>query len=447
MNEAARTVSSNSKTPVTINTYRIDCSLPLPSSVDGSSAYAGDSASSKSVYDRFRIGRLAQPAFFVVGNGKNPVQLPPTISYNATEIASAIKSSGILTSRHTRIDNDADLSACIKDRSGGCMIVYTSKDSKELAADLLPIVEEHRTIQFAVLRSNQLHLKAQGGAVQELIKEAVGEARAVTSASRGKEKGSVLIHIKRVPSHLNGGVSGGLLTSVGWSESGVVVEQDVIDVLESAREATDKLKAAAGAAAGSDAIDSLLQREDDLKQLGAAIVTRGELSITRARVKAKPTPKPSQYSASSPDGDEDDSERPELGGGRYKDQLDRQKRRAAERNERRDKQDADEAAARAAERAAEAALSPEEKAERQREFERKRRAEMAAEEAESAHFAAAAEEADAEAEAGTAFGDDSHQHDAAQANRHGHHHHHHQEETAEEEESAEVHDMEDDYEL
>ncbi len=381
--------------PTVVGTFLIDCTAPI----GGGGGGEGEAAAADT-YKRFGINRAAQPAYFMVGNGRRPAQLPPSASYNASELAAAVTRSGMLTSRHTRVDNDRDLDACLRDRSGGCMLVYTAKDAKEVAADLVPLVDAHRAVQFAVLRASTVVLRAGNGtALQALLREGIAAARR-NAAEAGADKGIVLVHAKRLPPAQYGGGTGGLLVTVRAAAGGAASREDVAGVLAASAAASARLKedAARGMGGGvDDAIEALLAREETMKEEGCAVVSRGEVGIARAAVKQAPPASGGQHvhhgkRARKPvrgdtgeEAEEGEGQEGSGGGGKFDDALRRREARNSARNAR---EASGEDLAADDEAAAEADAA-------RREREARQRARMADEEMASAHVAhAAAEEGD-----------------------------------------------------
>jgi len=350
--QAARLVAADIGLGAELKTFRLDCSQEAP-------APAGGEPTGQDIYARFGVQRWL-PALFVVGNGMRPGQLSPAASVNATELAREVRRMPMLQTKHTRLDNDKDLHDCLLERSGGCVVLYTSREGKDVAAELKGAIEARRTVLFATLKASSLAFSSTNEAVKAIVKGAANAAKDEAAAS-GVEgaKGTVLVLAKRVPAQLNNGVSGSFVVVARAAASSAAVKpEDVERVLADGERALAKL-AQLGETAG---VDALLERDDLLAAVNASIVTRGELRIVRAAQRAAAG---AGAGAGADEFEED----------KFAEQL----RRREERNERRER------AAEQAEREA-ASLTPEQRARRERE----RRAQMDAEEQESAHVAHAA---------------------------------------------------------
>jgi hypothetical protein len=316
-----------------VSAYRIDCAAPLPTAAGG----AGEATDN--VYKRYNIHRHWTPAFFVVGNGLRPHQLPPGISYNATEMGTALAAAGVLKTRHTRIDHDRDLDACIRGRSGGCLIAYTAKDAKVLGEELMPVAEEHRAVQVAVLRASTVLFRSTSDALTTLVKANVAKAREL-SAEDASARGVVLIFIKKLSPALNGGVTGGLLVTVRACDGTVVRESDAAAVMQLAKDAAGRLKELSGGGGGgggggvADAIDALLERDEKLAEMGAAVVTRGEMSIARPPPKPTATPRPASEETGSGSGSGGGARRVDTGNAKVDAALRKSEERRAARERR-----------------------------------------------------------------------------------------------------------------
>jgi hypothetical protein len=147
INQAARAVSGKSGAGL-VKTYRVDCSSEAPINPDAT--VKSDSDSEKDIYQKFGINKWV-PAYFVVGNGMRPSQLSPMNSLDPLELEKEVRRSGMLFTKYTRIDDDHDFDKCLKERTGGCVLLYTSREGREVAAEIEGSVEKHRTVLFATL--------------------------------------------------------------------------------------------------------------------------------------------------------------------------------------------------------------------------------------------------------------------------------------------------------
>ena len=364
-------------------TYRVDCAAPLPASIAAAAGMLGGSKAADSaepnIYGRFGVQRGWMPAIFVVGNGRRPVQLRPLSALNADDLLMSARQTGLIEPpKHTRIDNDVDLGACLTERTGGCLMLYSRRVSGELGEELLGSIQAHRSTVFATLRAGTLRLYSDNEALRALLKAAKEDAAALPDKA-----GTVLVLFARVPKELNNDVSGGIIASVYAAPAVLVDEAAVAAVSALSSAALAKLGAlqASAAESGADAMDALLARDEELVQMSSAVVTKGELKVLHAT-----THKVKTESGDEVEEEDEGDVRGSFGSdaSKYTEQLERREVRNAKRMEREARADRERQAA----AAAAAKLSPEERAAR----ERQRRQEMAAEEAENAHVAFAAME-------------------------------------------------------
>jgi hypothetical protein len=363
INQAARAVSGKSGAGL-VKTYRVDCSSEAPINPDAT--VKSDSDSEKDIYQKFGINKWV-PAYFVVGNGMRPSQLSPMNSLDPLELEKEVRRSGMLFTKYTRIDDDHDFDKCLKERTGGCVLLYTSREGREVAAEIEGSVEKHRTVLFATLLASTRHFASDNDALKTLVKGTSTKAKEAAAASGIENaKGTVIIYAKRVPSSLNNGVSGAILVTVrAASAPSSLADADIELAILDNKAAFAKLKAideasqaalAKGVTPG-DLADLLLARDEELAQMNASVVGRGEVRISQARARFD-----SSGGAGGFEGEED----------KFADQLSRREARAAKRERETQERERQEAA-----------LTPEQRAQRERE----RRQEMAKEEKENAHIA------------------------------------------------------------
>lgn len=363
INQAARSVSGKSGAGI-VKTYRVDCTSEAPINPDAT--VKSDSDVEKDIYQKFGINRWV-PAYFVVGNGMRPSQLSPMNSLDPLELEKEVRRSGMLFTKYTRIDDDHDFDKCLKERTGGCILLYTSREGREVAAEIEGSVEKHRTILFATLLASTRHFASDNDALKTLVKGTSTKAKEAAAASGIENaKGTVIIYAKRVPSSLNNGVSGAILVTVRAAAApAALADADIEMAILDNKLAFGKLKAiddasqaalAKGVSPG-DLADSLLARDEELAQMNASVVGRGEVRISQARTRFD-----SSGGSGGFEGEED----------KFADQLSRREARAAKRERETQERERQEAA-----------LTPEQRAQRERD----RRQEMAKEEKENAHIA------------------------------------------------------------
>lgn len=319
MNQAVRSISDKA----TVLTYYINCNKTL--------------ANGRTVLTTHNIRGEYPPILFLVGNGRKPYVLPPHVSYNATEIGTSIISSGLLRTKHTRIDNDHDYDTCIRERSGGCLIIYTPNNDIHKNTLLSSLPGEFPLVQLAILRANSLSYKTVHSTLDSLVKQAVRDARnnalassaddddddedenddsvsdedllfgtkskpkvKKSSTKNGSTKGTkamVLIHTKRIiskgdPSY---GKSASLLVTVHACSSNSLTKADISIVLENAKQSANLLKESSDQEEDKGhSIEGLLERDEKLLQHNSTMLSRGDISIQRVIPKTTPTPVPSR---------------------------------------------------------------------------------------------------------------------------------------------------------
>lgn len=292
---AAAHLSSEGVTSVVI-----DCDGVLPSG--------------KTVAQRFLapsgVNMHSRPTWVYVADGAKPRQVGPNFS-SGSKLADAVAKlvGGDLKVR--AIGNTLDLQRCVKDRAGGCVIALTTRPHADVSAELAAAGKAHRTASFVTLPASKLRIMSREGAqdgVQAVLAAAVRNAREAAAASGTGQRGELLIHLRRSA----GGV---LLVSTGYvAVPGSITQRDVSALLSSSDRAAAVLKPASasssaagagagdassdssgsdtsssgsgsGSAAGSagvDLADQLLERDERLAELGAAVTSLESLYIGRA---------------------------------------------------------------------------------------------------------------------------------------------------------------------
>lgn len=371
-----------------ISSYSVDCAAPLKKEQDSDSDGSSGSSGSRNIYDLMKLERLWNPAWFVVANGRRAEQLPPSLTKPA-ELEKAIKAAA--KNSISSLSSSKHMEGCLRDRAGGCFVVWTSKQLTEVRSELAGSMEEHRNIAFAALNASILrYAPAADTSLARAVKDAVAGARAVAQSSPGA-RGAVLLYAKRVP-----GSGGNVLAVVGAAMGAAVTEADVAYMLARHAAAWQAMKAPAGE--DVDPIEALLERESRVEAAGGSLVPSTELAITYV-----PTPKkPAAGSGSGSVGEGDSSEAPAGRKGtvddpRVKEAMAKRAAREGKRQAVRDEAAAARGGAGGAGGGAEGELSEEEL---QAQYERRRRAAMQEEEANSAFVAHAAEDGEGEGEDG-----------------------------------------------
>lgn len=153
-----------------------------------------------------------------------------------------------------------------------------------------------------------LTLRSSHAGAGSLLRDAVTQARAAGMAEGGK--GVVLVHARRAPSSIAGGVSDGVLLTIRACQGAGVRADDVAALLVQSKKGNDLLRPASGGegddgtkAWSSDAIDALLLRDEKLASVGVVLTARQEMTIAHAPT--KPTPPPRRRDAAEDDEEEE----------------------------------------------------------------------------------------------------------------------------------------------
>jgi hypothetical protein len=257
-----------------IAAYTLDCAAPLKK--DAPSAVA-----------KFKLQADYNPMWGIVAYGKKPVQISPGFTGNPAEFAVEAKRL-IGENRVMKVGNRLDLAACLKDRTGGCLIVYTGRSHAELTAQLAPLLPLAPTTKFASVNSSFLKLASAGGAgtaLARVLAHGVGVAR--DAAAAAEVRGELLVLARRV----SVAGAGSTLVTVGFTAApGVVAAADVNGLVAKSKKAAELAARGAGAApASDDALDALLAREEALEAAHSALVgLSGDFTLDSA---APPAPK------------------------------------------------------------------------------------------------------------------------------------------------------------
>lgn len=354
-----------------IAAYTLDCGAPLKK--DAPSAAA-----------KFKLQTDYNPMWGVVAFGKKPLQISPGFNGNPAEFAVEAKRL-IGENRVMKVGNRLDLAACLKDRTGGCLLVYTGRNHAALAAQLAPLLSAAPTTKFASVNASFLKLASAGGAgsaLARVLAHGVGVAR--DAAAAAEVRGELLVLARRV----SVAGAGSLLVTVGFTATpGVVAPGDVSGLLAKSKKAAELAARGAGAApASDDALDALLAREEALEAAHSALVGLvGDFTLDSA-VPSAPKRKASPLGG-TPDGGGEDADKA--------DRIAALRRRQASSSSA-SGSDGGAGAAAAGEPAADG-LTP---AERRALAERRQREAMAAEEAASAFVAHAAADGEEDEDAG-----------------------------------------------
>lgn len=255
---------------------------------EGIAAYTLDCTQSvkggASVAERYKLAMGYSPVWGAVAYGRKPTQLSPGLAGNSDALAKeAIRAVG--ANKAMKIGNRIDLASCIRDRSGGCLIVYTGRKHAEVSsADVPALLQAHPAVKFATLNASALKLAAPSGSpLHRVLSSGVAAAREAALAA--EVRGEVLVLAKRVPTPGGGGAS--LLVTVGHTaRPGSVTPADVSALAAKAKRAAEALVPAPGV----DPLEALVEREDVLERLGAALVGLGaseSLTIDRAQSPAQ----------------------------------------------------------------------------------------------------------------------------------------------------------------
>ena len=346
--------------------YTLDCDKPLKGE-------AGPNA-----LQFWKLNAAYQPVWGYVGYGKTPTQMSPQYTSNFDAMAKLVKDN--LVNKQMKVANTADLNACVRDRTNGCMLVYTSRNIADVTRDLAPVLGVVPTSKFATLNATSLRLATPGGSVVQRVL-ASGVKTAKEASLQAGRKGELLVLLKRVSAPGGGSATatasgGNLLVTVGFTANpGVITAADVERLgakAKKAREASVAVMSEAAAAASAsgvelDVVEALLAREEALERLDSALVgLTGDVTVDRLAAPQQQQQKQGQ--------------------GQH------QQARGAERTQQ--DSDDDKAAQKAAHRMKQAKRKQQEEEQEAvdpAEMERRRRQQMASEEAASAFVAHAAE--------------------------------------------------------
>lgn len=377
----------------------IDCDGVLPSG--------------KTVAQRFLapagVSTNSRPTWVYVADGAKPRQVAPNFA-SGSKLADAVTKLLGGDMKVRAVANTLDLQRCVKDRAGGCVIALTTRHHADVAAELAAAGKGHRTASFVTLPASKLRIMSREGAqdgVQAVLAAAVRNAREAAAAAGTGARGELLIHLRRSA----GGV---LLVTTGHVASpGTIAPRDVAALIAGSDRAAVVLKPAAASASGSgsdsgskdgsgdassavDLADQLLERDERLAELGAAVTSLESIYIGRAPPPKKPAPAKGKAGS----GDDDGSA---SAGGSSDDTMERVNRRIARTQARKAaaaaeaEREARASAAAAGEESAEGAGEGEEDS---GDYAARRRAEMEREAAESGFVAHLAEDHEGEGEDG-----------------------------------------------
>lgn len=374
--------------------------------------------SGKTVAQRFLapagVSTHSRPTWVYVADGAKPRQVAPNFS-SGSKLADAVAKLVGGDMKVRVISNTLDLQRCVKDRAGGCVIALTTRHHADVAAELAAAGKAHRTASFVTLPASKLRIMSREGAqdgVQAVLAAAVRNAREAAAAAGTGARGELLIHLRRSA----GGV---LLVSTGHvASAGSIAPRDVAALLASSDRAAAVLKpaaasgsdsgsssagaagaggadstaaAASASASAGDLADQLLERDERLAELGAAVTSLESIYIGRAPPPKKPAKAKAAAASASSSADGDGGS----GSAGGDDTLDRVNRRIARTQARKAAAAAE--AEREARTSADGAAAAGEEGEEGEDFAARRRAEMEREAAESgfvAHLAEDGEETD-----------------------------------------------------
>ena len=278
--------------------YSLDCNASLPSGATAAS--------------RFNL-QPARPQLFYVGYGQKPAQLSPALLLDGatrkprTEHPFDVELARLAVNKHMRVGSAADVASCVRERTGGCVILVSTRRADALAEALLPaVLAAHPTVKIATLNGTTYALQPPVGSVAHRVYNGIVRfARDAAAAAGTGARGEVLVAVRRVPPALAGGDSGSLLfTAAAPAAPGEgILDGDVAALLAKAARAMGVLESVTTAtAAGTAVVDALLERDERLEAAAdSAVIAAGGAPITvvRAGAKSKATPTATPVPASS----------------------------------------------------------------------------------------------------------------------------------------------------
>jgi hypothetical protein len=246
--------------------------------------------SGKTIRERYNLGHQ-QPTWFLLADGAKPRVIAPTFSSGAKLADEVLKKHVKKEVKVKALGNTIDLNNCLTERSGGCIVAFSTRETKHVDADLLPIARSHRSITFARLPAGQLALRTKQGVedgFQALLKDAIKTAK--DNAQGTGHRGELLILLKR-------GVSSPseILVTIGQVQRpGEITAKDIDALLADHKAAVTVVKGveAGGNSEGAAAVvedlaDRLLSRDEDLAARSSVLVAKDSLYVGRVEQKKK----------------------------------------------------------------------------------------------------------------------------------------------------------------
>lgn len=315
----------------TITAVRMDCESRL--------------ANGKSVIRMYNFDNSWQPVWFYVGHGKRPEQLPPNLLGETKKAVAHLQEQAVAGDSVTTIRHTGDLFACAKERTGGCVVVYSARNREELDSNLgrnsmgsvstgSPL-DVFPAVKFSVLDASRLTIRPgpadSNGMIQKLLTNTIRSAKAAAAGAssgegvaegEGENKPDVVLHVKRIPSTAVGGASNSpfLITVISPSaESKGRISTDAIgEAVGRSEGAVSYLQSVYGSSEGSSGVDvdALLERDDILLDRHASVLLleknamyltekKAKKKSARAKVQTK-TSKSSKAKAAAPKADDEE---------------------------------------------------------------------------------------------------------------------------------------------
>lgn len=158
------------------------------------------------------------------------------------------------------------------------------------------LADAHRAVKFATVDANVLAVRpVRGTPLQGIMSSVIRASKARLGSFTSVE---LLFHARRVKPDLLGGLTDRVLVTVTSPAAlGVVAGADIEALIATSQQAMDRLT---GAAAGD-----VTTRDEELQALSSAIISKGEISITRAAPRRKQAEEGAdEAEAASDDGDD-----------------------------------------------------------------------------------------------------------------------------------------------
>jgi hypothetical protein len=233
----------------------------------------------QSLLQHMRMEHVPKPVMFVVGHGRKPVSMSMALLAKPESLADAVRKAVI--NKHMKIGNAGDLEACVRDRLGGCLVVYTSRPADAVAAELPAVMGAGvgKVMKVGLLHSKALALRpAPDSPLHRLLGAAIKYAKADAAAAAGFAEGEevprtasvpgaeVILLARRAPKEA-GLAPGSVVITVGnTARPGTLGAGDVEALAQAHNEAVDLLAASAAKAPPPPHKPKPKAAEDDFKE-------------------------------------------------------------------------------------------------------------------------------------------------------------------------------------